>query len=79
MSDIFESVEFLKQAGEATLRRFVATHRGATYAELRFEAMFSRAASANDEQARDGAESEALRKVRLGTLLSDFPSAGSLF
>ena len=59
MGDIFESVEFLKQAGEPGLRRFVATHRGATYAELRFEAMFSRSASANDGEARDGAESEA--------------------
>jgi TldD protein len=59
MGDIFDSVEFLKQAGEPTLRRFVATHRGATYAELRFEAMFSRSASAKDGEARESAEGEA--------------------
>ena len=59
MGDIFDSIEFLKQAGEPTLRRFVTAHRGATYAELRFEAMFQRSASANDGEARESGESEA--------------------
>ncbi len=39
--DIFDAIGFLKEAGPLMLRRFVATHRGATYAELRFEASFS--------------------------------------
>ncbi len=59
MSDIFDSIEFLKDAGPSILRRFVATHRGATYAECRFEAIFTRPASANDGEIREGGESEA--------------------
>jgi TldD protein len=57
-SDIFEAVEFLKRAGEPALRSFVRAHRGASYAEIRFEAMFSRSAAANDGEPRDSAESE---------------------
>ena len=57
-TDIFEAVEFLKRAGEPALRRFVRTHRGASYAEMRFEAMFTRSAVANDGEPRDGAESD---------------------
>lgn len=56
--DIFEAVGFLKDAGPSMLRRFVATRRGATYAELRFEASFIRSASANDGEPRDSAENE---------------------
>ena len=58
MSDIFGAVDFLKEAAEPTLRRFLRTHRGADYAEMRFEAMFSRAAVANDGEPRDSNESE---------------------
>jgi TldD protein len=59
MGDIFQSIDFLKEAAEPALRRFVRTHKGATYAEMRFEAMFSRAAVANDGEPRDSSESEA--------------------
>jgi TldD protein len=59
MADIFGAVDFLKEAAEPALRRFVRTHRGTSYAELRFEAMFSRAATANDGEARESDENEA--------------------
>jgi TldD protein len=58
-SDIFAAVDFLKREGEAALRRFARAHRGSAYADLRFEAMFHRSASANDGDQRDSAESEA--------------------
>ncbi|HKV53549.1 MAG TPA: TldD/PmbA family protein [Candidatus Binataceae bacterium] len=57
--DIFQAIDFLKQAAEPALRRFIRSHRGATYAELRFEAMFSRSAVANDGEPRDSSETEA--------------------
>jgi TldD protein len=59
MGDIFGAIDFLKEEAEPALRRFVRTHRGASYAEMRFEAMFSRAAVANDGEPRDSSESEA--------------------
>jgi TldD protein len=59
MDDIFGAIDFLKEAAEPTLQRFVRTHRGASYAELRFEAMFSRSAVANDAEPRESDESEA--------------------
>src|SRR5262249_11012417 len=59
MADIFGAVDFLREAAEPALRRFIRTHRGASYAELRFEAMFSRAATANDGEARESDENEA--------------------
>src|SRR5437870_10989130 len=59
MGDIFDAIDFLKESAEPALRRFVRTHRGASYAEMRFEAMFSRAAVANDGEPRDSSESEA--------------------
>lgn len=58
MSDIFGAIEFLKEAGEPTLRRFLRAHRDAVYAEMRFEVMFSRAAVANDGKPRDSNETE---------------------
>jgi TldD protein len=58
MSDIFGAIDFLKEAAEPTLRRFLRTHRDAAYAEMRFEVMFSRAAVANDGEPRDSNESE---------------------
>jgi TldD protein len=57
-SDIFRAIEFLKEAGEPALRRFVRAHRGATYADLRFEVIFSRSAVANNGAPRDSAETE---------------------
>jgi len=57
--DIFAAVEFLKREGEAALRRFARANRGTAYAEMRFEAVFHRSASANDGEQRDSAESEA--------------------
>src|SRR5947209_17255219 len=57
-SDIFRAIEFLKEAGEPALRRFVRAHRGATHAEMRFEVVFSRTAVANNGTPRDSAESE---------------------
>jgi TldD protein len=59
MVDIFGAVDFLKEAAEPALRRFVRTHRGASYAEVRFEAMFSRGAVANDGEPRESDENEA--------------------
>ena len=56
--EILDSVEFLKRSAGAELRRFVKTHRGATYAEVRFEAVFHRSAAANDGEPRDSAEAE---------------------
>jgi TldD protein len=57
--DIFESISFLKEAGQPALARFLRAHRGASYAEMRFEAMFSRSAVANDGAPRDSNETEA--------------------
>jgi TldD protein len=59
MDDIFGAIDFLKEAAEPALRRFLRAHRGASYAELRFEALFSRTAVANDGEPRDSDESEA--------------------
>jgi TldD protein len=59
MGDIFGAIDFLKEAAEPALRRFIRTHRGASYAEMRFEAIFSRSAVANDGEPRDSNESEA--------------------
>jgi TldD protein len=59
MDDIFGAIDFLKEAAEPALRRFIRAHRGASYAEMRFEAMFSRTVVANDGEPRDSNESEA--------------------
>jgi TldD protein len=56
--DILDSVEFLKRSAEAELCRFVRSHRGTAYAEMRFEAVFHRSAAANDGEPRDSTESE---------------------
>ncbi len=39
-------------------RRFVRTHRGASYAELRFEAVAQRSAAATNGEPRDSSETE---------------------
>ena len=58
MADIFAAIEFLQDAAPSALRRFVATHRGATYAEMRFEVVFNRFAAAEGGAPRDGAVTE---------------------
>ena len=58
MPDIFRSNEFLKDAGEAALRRFLRTHRGAISAEMRFEAVFNRSAAAVDGESRESSETD---------------------
>ena len=59
MGEVFGAIDFLKESAEPALRRFLQTHRGASYAELRFEAAFTRTAVANDGEPRDSNESEA--------------------
>jgi predicted Zn-dependent protease len=58
MNDLSEAIDFLAAAGENLIRDFVRSHRGTAYADLRFEVVFSRAASAEDGAARESAESE---------------------
>lgn len=57
-SDLFEAVAFLKTEGEGILRRFARSHRGTTYADIRFEVVFNRSAGANDGELRESVESE---------------------
>ncbi len=69
---VFGAVEFLREAAEPMLRRFVRSHRGATYAEMRFEASFTRTASAVDGEARDAFESgNAALGVRVRYAMAD--------
>ncbi|HEX4209308.1 MAG TPA: TldD/PmbA family protein, partial [Candidatus Binataceae bacterium] len=56
--ELLDSVGFLKRSAAAELRRFVRTHRGTAYAEMRFEAVFHRSAAANDGEPRDSTEAE---------------------
>ncbi|MGH7933055.1 MAG: TldD/PmbA family protein [Candidatus Binataceae bacterium] len=56
--DLFGAIEFMKEAGPPALTRFVRTHRGATYAEIRFEVVFSRSGVANDGESRESGETE---------------------
>jgi TldD protein len=55
---MFGAAELLKKDGPDLLRSFVRSHRGAGYADLRFEAMFSRSSSATDGEARSAHEGE---------------------
>jgi TldD protein len=57
-TDMFGAAELLKKDGPDLLRSFVRSHRGAGYADLRFEAMFSRSSSATDGEARSAHEGE---------------------
>ncbi|HTT77805.1 MAG TPA: TldD/PmbA family protein [Candidatus Binataceae bacterium] len=56
--EILDSVAFVKEAAPGELRRFVRSHRGAAYAEIRFEAVFHRSAAADDGKPRDSTESQ---------------------
>jgi len=58
MNDLFGAIDFLAAAGENLIRDFVRSHRGAAYADLRFEVVFSRAASAEHGAPRESVESE---------------------
>ncbi len=51
-TDIFGAAELLKKEGPDLLRAFIRSHRGAAYADLRFEARFSRSSSATDGEPR---------------------------
>ncbi len=57
-NDTFGAIEFLKKEGPDLVRRFVRTHRGAVYADLRFEAMFGLSSFATDGEARSAQEGE---------------------
>ncbi|HVB81866.1 MAG TPA: TldD/PmbA family protein [Candidatus Binataceae bacterium] len=57
-TDLFGAAELLKKEGPDLLRAFIRGHRGAVYADLRFEAMFSRSSSATDGEARSANEGE---------------------
>jgi len=57
-TDLFDAADFLEREGPNLLRSFIRSHRGAVFADLRFEAMFSRSASATDGEARSAQEGE---------------------
>jgi TldD protein len=59
VAEIFDAIDFLREAAEPTLHRFLRTHRGAAHTEMRFEAVFSRFAVANDGAPRDCGANEA--------------------
>lgn len=56
--DLFDGVDFLRGHGEELLRRFARAHRGAVYADLRFEVVFHRSCFANDGEPRESLENE---------------------
>ncbi len=56
--DIFDAVERLKSDGEQMLRRAIRSHRGAAYADLRFEAVAHRSGTATNGEPRSSIESE---------------------
>jgi hypothetical protein len=58
MNDLFTTIDFLGIAGESMLHDFARSHRGTAYADIRFEVVFSRAASAENGAARESLESE---------------------
>ncbi len=56
--DLFSAIEFLKAGAEELLARFARSRRGVVYADLRFEVVFSRSASAVNGEPRRAGESE---------------------
>jgi TldD protein len=56
--DLFDAVDFLRRDGEALLNPFARAHRGAVYADLRFEVVFHRSCVANDGEPRESLENE---------------------
>jgi len=58
MNDLFTTIDFLTSTGESLLHDFARSHRGTAYADIRFEVVFSRAASAENGAARERLESE---------------------
>src|SRR6202048_2483989 len=57
-TDMFGAAELLKKNGPDLLRSFIRSHREAVFADLRFEAMFSRSRAAPDGQAPSAHEGE---------------------
>src|SRR5512146_385936 len=57
-TDMFGAADLLKKEGPGLLHTFLGGHRGAVFADLRFEAMFSRSSSATDGEARAAHEGE---------------------
>jgi TldD protein len=55
--DRFEAIEYLKREGPTLLSRFVKAHRDAECADLRFEVVMNRSASATNGEPRDANES----------------------
>jgi len=58
MDDLFGAIAFLVGEGENLIRDFVRSHRGTAHADIRFEVVFSRAASAENGAARESVESQ---------------------
>ncbi|HTY54689.1 MAG TPA: TldD/PmbA family protein [Candidatus Binataceae bacterium] len=58
MKDLFDAIDYLAGAGENLIADFVRAHRGTAYADIRFEVVFNRAASAENGDARDSIECE---------------------
>ncbi len=56
--DLFEAIEFLKAHAEEILARFSRTRRDIHYADLRFEVVFRRSASATSGEPRRAGENE---------------------
>ncbi|MGH7906579.1 MAG: TldD/PmbA family protein, partial [Candidatus Binataceae bacterium] len=57
-NDLFGAIDFLRESGETLLNRFARAHPSLVYADLRFEAVFSRSSSASDGETRGSLESE---------------------
>jgi len=58
MKDLFEAIGFLKRSGRAEMKRLVRSGRGAIDANLRFEVVFRRGASAENGAPRRSSEHE---------------------
>jgi TldD protein len=56
--DLFDAIEFLRSDGGALMSRFVRSHRGCAWAELRFEAVSHRSGAAVNGEPREGNETE---------------------
>jgi TldD protein len=57
-TDLFDAIEFLKREAPDLIRRFARSHRATAYADLRFEVVSTRSATADNGETRDAIESE---------------------
>jgi TldD protein len=55
-ADVLSAVPDLRESAEDLLRRFVRSHNGTAFADLRFEAVLSRSSSAVDGEPRENTE-----------------------